>query len=171
MAARLDIHPVDAPDGWVDDGGTRPTERWGVLAVRPDLLAALERYSGAVGASSSLSGRHRSLARLVVTRRSEYEHALARERARTDGLGDEEFEAVADENWADECFADGDKIVFRFAAIFDAGHGVPAVILDDLRGHLADEQVVELCLVCAHYGGLTRLAMALGLEHTVDGLS
>lgn len=171
MTARLDIHRVDAPDGWVDDGATRPIERWGVLAVRPDLLAALERYGSAVATDPQLRARHRSLARLVVTRRSEYEHALARERARTDGLGADEFEAVADENWADECFDDSDKIVFRFAAIFDAGHGVPTVILDELRRHLADEQVIELCLVCAHYGGLTRLAIALGLEHTVDGLS
>jgi alkylhydroperoxidase family enzyme len=93
---------------------------------------------------------------------------MARERARTDGLGDEEFEAVTDENWAATCLDDSERIVFRFGAVFDAGYGVPAGLLEELREHLTDEQVVELCVLLVHYGGLTRLAVALGLERAMD---
>jgi alkylhydroperoxidase family enzyme len=173
MAARLGAQPVhDPPPGWVDDGRPRPSERWGVLATRPDLLAAVETYGAALEHDTRLSPRHRAIARLVVSRRSDYEHALQRASARAQAdLGDAEFEAIRDENWADECFDDVERTVFRVAATFDAGHGVPAALLEELRAHLSDAQVVELFLVCGHTGVLSRIAIAADLRHDVDGLS
>ena len=162
--ARLDTAPVaDPPGSYVDDGGPRPTARWGVLGVRADLLDASEAYAAALLANTGLSPRHRSLALLAVTRRSEYEQSIHRARARDVGLGDAEFEAVESEDWTAECLDESDRAVFRFAMMFDAGHGMGDSVFDRLREYLDEAQIIELCATCAHAGGLARLAIALEL--------
>lgn len=162
---------VEPPVSWVDDGATAPTIRWGALASRPELREAMEHYGAVLRVDSVLPERHRAIALLAVTRRSEYDSALQRERARTLGLGDDVFEAVHDENWTSDCFDASERAVFRFALMFDAGHGIGDPVVEELRRHLDDAQIVELCLQCAHVGGLARLSIALGLDHSVGGLS
>lgn len=170
--ARVPITDVaEPPASWVDDGSTAPTIRWGALAARPELLEAMERYGAVLRADSALPERHRAIALLAVTRRSEYEAALQRERSRALGLGDDLFEAVDDENWTSDCFDESERAVFRFALMFDSGHGIGESVVEELRRHLDDAQIVELCLQCAHVGGLARLSIALGLDHSVGGLS
>lgn len=152
------------PQSWTDDGGPRPTARWAVLASRADIVDAIEALGAALQADSQLSPRHRMLALLAVTRRSEFEQQLLRPRASRMGFGAAEFEAVDDEDWTAECLDDSDRIVFRYAMMFDAGHGIGSSVSEALRAELNDAQVVELCALCAHAGGLARLAIALGLQ-------
>lgn len=162
---------VDAPSSYVDDGGPAPVERWRTLAARPELLEATEAHAAALGSSPQLSDRHRMLALLAVTRRSDYDQSLLRPRAVGLGFGDDEFEAVESEDWTAECLDDADRAVFRFAMMFDAGHGMGESVFDTLRQHLDDGQIVELCTACAHAGGMARLAIALDItpDITTDG--
>lgn len=110
------------------------------------------------------------LALLAVTRRSEFEQHWLRPRAADLGFGPAEFEAVDDEDWTADCLDDSDRVVFRYAMMFDAGHGIGSSVVDGLRSHLDDAQIVELCTLCAHAGGLARLAIALGLRAEDGGV-
>ena len=126
-------------------------------------IDGLARSIDAVAASldGALDPLLAATAAVAVLRRSPYELAVALPQARAAGITPEMVEAIEDEDWTDPSFSDAQKAVFRFAMMFDAGHGVPDADFGRLRDHLNEGQIVALAALCAHYGGLARLAIAL----------
>lgn len=133
------------------------------LAVQQVPSTVLEAW-GASLQTVALTPRQRSIAQLAVSRRSAYDFALLSETGGRSGLSAAEIQAVADEDWTAEYWSDDERILLRFALLVDAGHGVGDAVIEQLRAHFDDAQVVGLCLVCAHGGALARTSIALRIE-------
>ncbi len=130
-----------------------------VLSHVPELPAAQKAVAAAL--ERQLDPLLAATATAVVLRRSPYELAVAMPGACAAGLTDEMLEAIEDEDWTDPSFSDAQKAVFRFALMFDSGHGMPDADFDRVRQHLDEPATVALAALCAHAGSLARLAIAL----------
>lgn len=143
----------------ITPAGEQPLGRDRILSHVPALPAAQQALAAAL--DGRLDPLLAATATAVVLRRSPYELAVAMPGARAAGLTDEMFEAIEDEDWTDPSFSDAQKAVFRFALIFDGGHGMPDADFDRVREHLDETETVALAALCAHAGSLARLAIAL----------
>jgi len=148
---------------------SRPTERWTTLAAQPASLLGLENWGHALD-EVRLSRRERAIASLAVSRRSSYEFRLQGGRALSAGLTSGEIQAIADEDWTDERWSEGERVLLRFSLMFDAGHGVGDSIVQQLRTHYESDQIVGLCQWCAHGGALARTAIALCIEPVAESV-
>jgi alkylhydroperoxidase family enzyme len=73
-------------------------------------------------------------------------------------------EASLDEDWTDPCFDPAQKTAFRFALQYDAGHTVSDGVWEAARQQFDEAALVELALVCGHYGALARFAIGFRLD-------
>lgn len=154
----------DVPAAWSSPADEPvPRERWLTLAVQPVPLTGLETWGASLHAVA-LAPRQRRIAQLAVSRRSTYDFAMVSEAALRAGLSPAEIQAVADEDWTAACWSDAERILLRFALMFDGGHGVGDAVVEQLRAHYDDAQIIGLCMVCAHGGALARTSIALRIE-------
>jgi alkylhydroperoxidase family enzyme len=166
--ARLD--PLDA-SAIASVEWTRGEKTAGQTLNRTRTIAHVEGLAGALAASEALINEKCVLETLVratviaaVTRRSAYEKDRLAIELGTAGLTSDMLEAIEDEDWTERAFTPRQKYAFRYAMMFDAGHGIVDAVFDDLKKHFTDAEIVQLSAICVHYGGLARLAIALSFE-------
>ena len=141
-----------------------PLNRQRILANGPGLAEAFRELDQAHWSHLSLPGLLAATAVLAVTRRSPYEFGNFRAQAEKFGVTDDMIEAIQDEDWTDPSFSDAQKSVFRFAMMYDAGHGIPDDLFAQTSSHLDPVQIVQLASLCSVYGGFARMAIALGTD-------
>ncbi len=163
------VHLVDAneltpPSSATDDASRVPINRERILANRSGLAEAYRGLNDAHWSQPSLPGLLAATAVLAVSRRSPYEFKNFRKHAEQAGVTGDMIEAIQDEDWTDPSFSEEQKTVFRFAMMYDAGHGIPDTIFEQLSSYLNAAQIVELSSLCSLYGALARMAIALGTD-------
>jgi len=84
--------------------------------------------------------------------------------ARDAGLSSDMVTAIAAEDWTDDAFDERAKVAFRFAMMYEAGHGISSSVFDGLQQHLTDPEILELAAVCSHWGARARAAIAFELD-------
>ncbi|MGI9623751.1 MAG: carboxymuconolactone decarboxylase family protein [Acidimicrobiales bacterium] len=102
----------------------------------------------------------REIGVLAAVRRSPAETEARLDRARDAGLSDEMIEAISSEDWTDPAFDERTKIAFRFAMMYEAGHGISSSVFEGLQSQLDDAEILELAAVCSHWGSLARARIA-----------
>lgn len=147
------------------DSAVDPVGRDALLAVCPELRAALGQYESAIERESKVAPLTREVAVLTVLRRSRSEVAARLPAARAAGISDAMIEAILDEDWTDACFDPAQKAAFQFALQYDAGHTISDAVLASARENFSEPALVELALVCGHYGALARFAVGFRLDH------
>ena len=163
------IAPIDAgavPEQALakEEQSSGPLNRTRTLAHIAGLPAALNSVVETLWADGTVAPLLKATAIIVVVRRSPYELAVNVPKALQAGVTQDMVDAIQDEDWTDPAFDDAQKAVFRFAMMFDAGHGIPDVEFNRLTEHFDDGQIVELAGICTHYGGLARMAIALTFD-------
>jgi alkylhydroperoxidase family enzyme len=136
------------------------------LSQRPPAVVASLEELEEILEKGQLDPVLREIGILAAVRRSDVETARRLATARDAGLGDDMIKAIADEDWTDTCFDDRTKIAFRFAMMYEAGHGISSSVFDGLSAHLSDAEILELAAVCSHWGARARAAV--GFEFTAE---
>lgn len=132
---------------------------------RPGLpdVSALEDLAAGLRSSAALPAALLELARLIVVRRSATWSERCAPDARAAGLSDRVLEAAEEEDWTDSALDERSRAVFRYALLFDAGHGVGESAFDDIAKQLEPGEIAELSLHCSIWGAIARIAIAF--EH------
>ncbi len=139
----------------------------------PKLLSAYGRLEQAQSALQMLSPRHHALAELKAASmvRCAYCIDLGSQIARRWGLTDEELLALADYHNAD-CFSGLDKLILEYAAgISSTPVTVSDELVDELRAHFDEAQLVALTHVITleNLRGRFNLALGIGASGFSDG--
>lgn len=134
-----------------------------ILAWRPELVPASRQYESALEAGSLLAPLVRETAIMAVLRRSPPETARRLPKAKAAGLSAGMLEAIAEEDWTESSFSAVQKSVLRFAMLYDAGHGINEAVFSGVRENLSVPDIVELSALCSYYGGVARMAIAMGI--------
>jgi hypothetical protein len=129
--------------------------------IPPSEPPGLAEYEKALREASSLEPRLGELARLVVVRRSGFESERAREGARAADLKGAVWNAVDSEDWTDEVFDARQKMVFQYALLYDAGHGLSDRLFAQVRAEFSAREIEDLGAWCGYWGGRARQAIAL----------
>lgn len=155
--ARLAGRPED-PD--------RMLEPLRLYAHLPAVLRGYAKLEQATAGTHRLSRRHQALAELeaATLTRCAYCVDLGSEVARRWGVTEEELLALARYETS-PVFTEVDKLVLRYAeGMSRTPVDVPAELLDRLRDHFDDAQVVELTHLVALENLRGRFNLALGVE-------
>lgn len=137
-----------------------------LYAHLPKVLRGYAKLEQATAATHRLPRRHRALAELkaATLTRCAYCIDLGSEVARRWGLTDEELLALLDPDNS-PLFTEIDKLVLAYAqGMSRTPVDVPAILVDRLREHLDDAQIVELTHVIALENLRGRFNLALGIE-------
>ncbi len=129
----------------------------------PPDVGDLEALAVGLRSNATLPALLLELARMIVVRRSAAWSERCATDARVAGLSDRVLEAVDEEDWTDAAFDDRARAVFRYALLFDAGHGVGASAFDEIATQLQPGEIAELSLYCSIWGAIARVAVAF--EH------
>ncbi len=131
------------------------------VAGLPRTIASVERF---IGEHGSLSPEVKAVVIASTVRRSPYELTRLRPDLLAAGLTSDILEAIEEEDWTEPTLSEHQKIAFRFALMYDAGHGIPDAIYEELQESFSVPEIIELAAVCGHYGGLARMAIALSFD-------
>jgi alkylhydroperoxidase family enzyme len=114
--------------------------------------------------SGPLDPALREIGILTAVRRSSVETGARLAKARGAGLDEDMISAIAEEDWTDGAFDERTKVAFRFAMMYEAGHGISSSVFDGLQSQLNDAEIVELAALCSHWGARARTAIAFELD-------
>jgi len=105
-----------------------------------------------------------SAERIAIAPQTNLETAKRIGVARAAGLDDDMIAAIAEEDWTDAAFDERTKVAFRFAMMYEAGHGISSSVFDGLKQQLTDPEILELAAVCSHWGARARAAIAFEFD-------
>jgi AhpD family alkylhydroperoxidase len=137
-----------------------------VYAHLPRVLRSYAKLEQATAATHHLDRRYRALAELKAATLAQCQYCidLGSEVARRWGITDEELLALP-QYWTSVLFSELDKLVLRFAeGMSRTPVDVPADVVEGLRTHMADAQIVELTHHVALENLRARFNLALGIE-------
>lgn len=161
---RVEIEPKSMQDSNMSTLGLSANNRI-------QTISRLEGFSEALNGTEKVTVANCSLEKVVtatviaaVIRRSSYEWQRLQGYLAGAGLSGDMLEAVQDEDWTESSFSPQQKSAFRFAMLFDAGHGVGDSVFDELRAQFSEQEIIELVAVCGHFGTLARMAIALSFD-------
>jgi hypothetical protein len=131
-----------------------------------DDLGALDRIIGHAGAAAfpvpvvaGLDPLLHGIVRLTAVRRSPYLFARQRRAVAALGVSAAMADAIEAEDWTDPVFVGAQKEVFRFAMMYDAGHGVGDAVFAAVEAAHGPAGMVQLAAVANYWCGLARLAI------------
>jgi alkylhydroperoxidase family enzyme len=130
---------------------------------RSDIVAALDAVEECLE-RGPLDPILREVGILAAVRRSPVETEKRIGRARAAGLDADIIAAIAEEDWTDPAFDDRTKFAFRFAMMFEAGHGISSSVFEGLQQQMSDAEIFELAATCSHWGARARAAIAFELD-------
>ena len=140
-----------------------PAQRVQLLASSPCFGKELLVLESKIESDSSLDRIVREIVILTALRRSRSEMEARRVISIRQGMTSELIEAIAAEDWTDPVFKPAQKAAFQYALQYDAGHLIHSTVIEAVREHFDEHMIVELAIVCGHYGSMARLAV--GFRH------
>lgn len=150
----------------VDLGGQVARAR--VFALLPALGDLQRQLEDTVNRGLGLNPLIREIAVLTVARRSVYLMHHRRRLALDAGLTPDMIEAIEAEDYIHSGFGESQKAAFRFALMYDAGHGIGESIFSNLRAYFGPAEIVAMCALLSTWAGITRMAIALELAPQDD---
>jgi alkylhydroperoxidase family enzyme len=132
----------------------------GVYANAPDLAKPFLRFTGELGAGFSLGRRLLELVRLRIAFHNQCRSCMAvrYESAIADGLTEDLVCSLEKPYEADD-LTDAEKVALRYADLFATNHlAIDDALLDELRQHFSEKELVELTMQCAYCVGFGRMA-------------
>ncbi|MBW8783763.1 MAG: carboxymuconolactone decarboxylase family protein [Novosphingobium sp.] len=132
----------------------------GVYANAPEMAKPFLRFTGEMGAAFTLRRRLLELVRLRIAFHNQCRSCMAvrYESALADGLT-EDMVCSLEKPYEAPDLTDADKSALRFADLFATNHlAITDEVLDDLRKHYTEKEVVELSMHCAYCVGFGRMA-------------
>lgn len=126
-----------------------------------DLLAVEAQIQSECGLDPTI----RELAILSVLRRSRSEVTARSTIAEQHGVTEEMLAAILAEDWTDPVFSSAQKAAFQFALQYDAGHSINSAVIESVETEFDEQTILELALVCSHFGAMARFAVGLQLDH------
>ena len=154
----------------VADPGTAtgsPGDWWTVFALVPDVLEhSVQGFALYQSPQRRLAPRLREIAQTRVgwAAGSQFVFSQHCKSLRALGVGDEVVAAIP--HWAAaDCFDENERLVLAYVdcLVFDLGR-VPDGLFDALRGHLGDEEILELTYIAALYLQHAVMSRALRTE-------
>jgi AhpD family alkylhydroperoxidase len=136
-----------------------------VLALRPELAAALVQFRATLAASALLPPRLVELVRLRVAFHNQCRSCMAMRSAAAidDGLSEELVCELAVPEEA-ENLTETERVALRYADLLATAHlEIGDTIFDALRQHFTEGEIVELGVNIAVFIGLGRVAMSWDL--------
>lgn len=161
---QLEIEPKSAQTSNVSAFGRTANNRIQTISRLEGYAETLSGMEKVIVANFSLEKSVTATVIAAIIRRSSYEWQRLQEYLNDAGLTDDMLEAVQDEDWTETSFSPQQKSAFRFAMLFDAGHGVADSVFDELRTQFSEQEIIELVALCGHFGTLTRMAIALSFD-------
>lgn len=144
----------------------RMVEPLRIYAHLPGVLRGYAKLEQATAATHRIDRRHRALAELKAATLAQCAYCvdLGSEVARRWGVTDEELLALAQYETS-PLFSEVDKLVLKYAeGMSRTPVNVPADLVERLREHFHDAQIVELTHVVALENLRGRFNLALGIE-------
>ena len=149
------------------DAGT-PGNWWTVFALVPDCLKhAIEGFQFYRDTARKLDPQLRELGqtRAGYARGSQFVYSQHCKSCRSVGLSEEKIQAIAHWNVSD-CFSELERAVLAYTdALVLEGGRVPDAVFGRLKGHLSDEEILELTYITALYEMHAVMSRALRLEY------
>jgi alkylhydroperoxidase family enzyme len=145
-----------------------PGNWWTVFALVPDCLKhAIEGFQFYRDPARKLDPQLRELGqtRAGYTRGSQFVYSQHCKSCRSVGLSEEKIQAIA--HWqVSEAFSALERAVLAYTdALVLQGGRVPEAVMDALKSHLSDEEVLELTYITALYDMHAVMSRALRLEY------
>ena len=140
-----------------------------IMAHRPEVSVKLGEAMEALSATSTIGRRLQELIRLRIAFHNQCRSCMAlRYRdAVDDGITEDLVCSLEQPDEAPD-LTDAERAALRFADLFATDHlRIDEAVYDDLRRHFAEDQLVEIGLVCAMCVGIGRLAATW---HAVDNV-
>lgn len=132
----------------------------GVYANAPALAKPFFRFTGELSQGFSLRRRLLELVRLRIAFHNQCRSCMAvrYESALADGLTEDAVCSLEKPYEAPD-LTDAEKAALRYADLFATNHlAIDDAVLDELRRHYTEQEVVELCMHCAYCVGFGRMA-------------
>jgi AhpD family alkylhydroperoxidase len=139
---------------------------WGVLAHQPALLLAFRCLYGTLWSHGVLDAPTKEVARIRNARTVDcrYCRNVRFAAARTEGLGEDEVDLVA-EGWEGSTLRERHKLAIRWTDLFLGDpQRVDADLRDRLRREFTAAELVELTAGLALFLGFAKIAVALGQQ-------
>jgi 4-carboxymuconolactone decarboxylase len=160
--ARIPYAPLTNP------GADHPLNLFRMLAHSPPVLSGFVKLGGALLQDTTLDPRLRELAivRVGLLAGASYEVDKHTVIARTVGVADAELDALRP---GEDCSAlsDDARAVVELADELFGGVRAGDAVLDRVRRHLNDRQLVELVVTIGYYGLVCRVLETLGIDREV----
>jgi AhpD family alkylhydroperoxidase len=152
---------IDVPDGPGGDAAM-------IWTLRPEMAGMVDRMVQTTYQRSKLPASEREVARLRIAQLNDCS-ACADFRApsvRDAGVDDDAYRHVADYATYPG-YTDRQRLAIEYAERFATDHaGIDDAFFARLRGHFADDEVLDLTLCCAVYVGLGRTLAVLGIDES-----
>lgn len=132
----------------------------GVYANAPALAKPFLRFTGELSGGFSLRRRLLELVRLRIAFHNQCRSCMAvrYESALADGLT-EELVCSLEQPYEAPDLTDAEKVALRYADLFATNHlAITDELLNELREHFTEQELVELCMHCAYCVGFGRMA-------------
>jgi AhpD family alkylhydroperoxidase len=138
----------------------------GIWAHRPEVARAWRTFSRTLAETGTLSPRLVELVRLRIAFYNQCRSCMAVRygEAIEDGLTEEAVYSLERPSESEQ-LSDREKAAIRYADLFATDHlAINDAVLDDLRAHFDEGQIVELGIQCARMVGFGRLAATFGVH-------
>lgn len=132
----------------------------GVYANAPALAKPFLRFTGEMGGAFTLRRRLLELVRLRIAFHNQCRSCMAvrYESALADGLTEDAVCSLEKPYEAPD-LTDAEKAALRYADLFATNHlAITDEVIDELRRHYSEQEIVELCMHCAYCVGFGRMA-------------
>jgi AhpD family alkylhydroperoxidase len=132
----------------------------GVYANAPALAKPFLRFTGEMGGAFTLRRRLLELVRLRIAFHNQCRSCMAvrYESALADGLTEDAVCSLEKPYEAPD-LTDAEKAALRYADLFATNHlAITDEVIDELRRHYTEQEIVELCMHCAYCVGFGRMA-------------
>ena len=138
-----------------------------IMAHRPEVSAGLGVASAALRTTSTIGQRTAELIRLRIAFHNQCRSCMAVRypEAYDDGMT-EDMVCSLEKPYDAPDLTDGERVALRFADLFATDHlRIDDAMYDELRQYYAEDEIVEIGLICAVSLGIGRLAATW---HVVD---
>jgi AhpD family alkylhydroperoxidase len=129
-------------------------------AHAPDLMGALHDFADVLARRGTLPPRLVEMIRLRVAFHNQCRSCMAvrYESALADGLT-EDLVCSLEQPYEAPDLTDAEKAALRFADLFATNHlAIDDALIEQLREHFSEQEIVELCMHCAYCVGYGRMA-------------